>query len=87
MKLIGLVRIAGQLVSPDSNTRRKARYLFAAKIRGIDLHGVTAEELGLDPTGQFSTRTPARTWSKFSKPSTYRRQIPRSTWVAARAGR
>lgn len=49
MKLIGLVRIAGQLVSPHSNTRKKARYLLAAKIRGIDLNGVTAEELGLDP--------------------------------------
>ena len=49
MKLVGLVRVAGQLVSPDSYTRRKARYLFAAKIRGIDLNGVSLEQLGLDP--------------------------------------
>jgi SAM-dependent methyltransferase len=48
MKLIGLFRIVGQLVSADSNTRRKARYLFVAKLRGIDLNGVSLEELGLD---------------------------------------
>ncbi len=50
MKLVGLVRIAGQLVSPDSNVRSKARYLLSAKLRGIDLNGATVEQLGLDPT-------------------------------------
>ena len=50
MKLVGLVRIAGQLVNPDSAVRKKARYLLTAKIRGIDLNGASVEQLGLDPT-------------------------------------
>ena len=49
MKLIGLYRIAKQLVSRDSMVRQRARYLFARKIRGIDINGVDLDELELDP--------------------------------------
>lgn len=49
MKLVGLYRITRQLVSRDSAVRREARYLFALKIRGIDINGVGLDELGLDP--------------------------------------
>ena len=49
MKLIGLFRTAQQLCSRDPNTRKKGRYLLAAKVHGIDLNGVSLEQLGLDP--------------------------------------
>ena len=49
MKLVGLYRIAKQLASRDSVVRRQARYLFARKIRGIDINGVTVADLELDP--------------------------------------
>ncbi len=49
MKLIGLYRVVKQLLSRDPAARQEARYLFARKIRGIDINGVDLDELGLDP--------------------------------------